>query len=308
MSEASISNQTFRHAGWIVLAALGLAFFVYLASGIYSIKPEQTGVIKRFGRIVEDDVQPGIHYHWPWPIESLARPSTKEVQTLTMTFDRTKAAGLEADGGALLTGDGNMVLLTLRIQYTIDSPMLYLTTAQNPFVVLERMIQASVIRVFSSLSVDDVLTSGRNATQTTLRNEIQEACNRLDLGIRLVSIQIQRIEPPQSVASAFKDVASAREDAHKLVQEAEGERNRRLPQARAQAVRQLREAEAQSNEAVSMAQGDAEKFLSTLTEYRKSKGVTAKRLYLETVEEILPRVKKQLINPQAEAKVRARPW
>ncbi len=301
----TVARRTFRHVGKIASGAFVLIALVYFASGIYSIKPEQTGVVKRFGVIVADDVPPGIHYHWPWPIEVVARPNTKEIKSIELNFDKTSALGFEADGGALLTGDENLVLLTLFVQYTVDSPRQYLTISPQPAGVLERIIQAASVRRFARISVDDILTTGRNDIQRNLKKEIQEETNKLGLGVRILSIQIQRIEPPKTVAHAFKDVASAREDMHKMLQRANGERNRKLPEARAKAERMLREAEAQAHEAEQMAEGDAEKFLSTWREYRKAKTVTAYRIYLETIESILANVNKQLINPDAEKNIKA---
>ncbi len=301
----NVARHTFRHVGKICCGALFLVLLVYLASGIYSIKPEQTGVVKRFGVIVADDVPPGIHYHWPWPIEMVARPNTKEIKAIELKFDKTSALGLDASGGALLTGDENLVLLTLFVQYTIDSPQKYLTVTSRPSEMLERMIEAASVRHFSQISVDDILTTGRNDIQRNLKKEVQGMSDTLGLGLRILSIQIQRVEPPKTVAHAFKDVASAREDMHKVLQRANGERNRRLPEARAKAERMLREAEAYANEAVQMAEGDAEKFLSTWKAYRKAKTVTAHRIYLETIETIMANVNKQIVNPEAEKNVRS---
>lgn len=308
MSEESIAKQTFRHWRLFLYGAIVAGVLVYLASGVYSLKPEQTGVVKRFGAIVADNVPPGIHYHWPWPIEEIFRPNTREVRSVQLAFTKTIADTSGTHGGALLTGDENLVLLTLLLQYTLLDPARYLTTAANPDALLKQMTQAAVVRHFASMSVDDSLTTGKDRLQRSLREEVQKASNRLELGVAIVSLQIKAIEPPKNVAHAFKDVASAREDMHKMLQTANGEHNRKIPEARADAERMVLEAEAYAKEVVEIAKGDADRFLAKWEEYRKAKSVTAHRIYLETIEEILPKVKKQIINPKAEKNARGRPF
>ncbi len=303
MSQPTINQRIFRNTRKIVAGAVFLLLLVYLASGIYSVKPEQTGIVKRFGEIIVDDVSPGIHYHWPWPIESVTVPNTKEVRSLTLTFDRTSATGGDPSGGALLTGDENLLLLTLMTQYTIERPKEYFTASEDPVALLERYIQSSCMRIFAGMLIEDALTTARNRIQQDLRRIVQKKTDELHLGLRIVSMQIKQVEPPQGVARAFKDVASAREDAHKLLQEANGERNRRLPEARADAERMTRESEAVAGEMVQIARGDAARFLANWKQYRKARDVTAHRLYMENIEKILPRVRKQIINPDAERNV-----
>jgi len=303
MSEEKTLKHTFRHARKILLASLALLFLLYLASGIYALKPEQTGVLMRFGKIVADDIQPGIHYHLPWPFESVSRPNTREIRSLELTFRNDEAAEEDDyEGGQLLTGDENIVLLTLLVQYTIKSPADYLTGSEYPEYILSRLIQAESVRLFASMYIDDILTTGRNSIQIELKQKVQKSSDGIGLGIQLVSVQMQAVEPPPRVAHSFKDVASAREDMHKMLQKANGERNRRLPEARAQAERSIKESEAQASEMIEMARGDAEKFLSVWDEYRKARSVTAHRIYMETVENVLTRVKKHIVNPNAERK------
>jgi len=280
------------------LALLGAA--LYLASGFYSIAPEQRAVVFQFGRLVARDVSPGIHYHLPWPVERVERVRTTEVRTLTVAFEEAQT-GDETD--ALLTGDENLVLATLSLQFSIRNPAEFLLTTSRPEELLARITRDAAIARFLGLGVDEALTSGRQELQLKLRDDVQDAADRLGLGIRAHSLQIQRLDPPSAVASAFKDVGSAREDRHKIVEEAEGDRNRRLPEARADADRARREAEAQAREAVDHARGDSERFLAAWQEYKHARKVTAQRLYLEVIESVLPRVRKIITNPRAEASV-----
>jgi membrane protease subunit HflK len=332
MNEAqSDLKHVFRHGKTVAFCLITLLVFLYTASGLFSVKPEQRGVVTRFGRVIYDNVPPGIHYHWPWPVESVARPRTTEIRSMAVAYGAETAAQttngdslqakqtpsyavkpLPADDqgdmslqelkptAPLLTGDENLVIATLLIQYTVSEPKAYLYETADADGLLKRITQHETIGMAAGMSVDEVLTTGRFQIQSRLKKGIQATADTYRLGIQIVSVQIQSIQPPREVAEAFRDVASAREDKHKLVQRARGERNRRTPKARGQAGLIVSEAVAYAQEVVEMAHGDAQRFLAAWEEYRKAKTITAHRLYHEAIEEILPRAEKAIFNPEAE--------
>jgi len=296
-------NQVFKHSKiifWVMMILLGM---IYLATGFYSVKPEQRGVVKRFGEIIDDNVSPGIHYHMPWPIEVVARPKTTEIQSVKVIFEDTSNTGKVERGGALLTGDENLVLISIVAQYTIKSAKNYLVTTAEPKTMISRLVQSACVESFAKMSVDEVMTTGRQQVQSEVIKHVQKLADEYELGINLKRVQIQKVEPPARVAQSFKDVASAREDKQKALQKAEGDRNRRLPGARAKAEATIRSGNAYAMEVVEKAKGDSERFLSTWNEYKKSKDITAHRLYLESMELILRNVKKVFTNPDAEKNV-----
>ncbi len=302
--EQSDLRRVFRTAKYVGIGLAVLLVLLYLASGFYSVKPEQRGVVRRFGLVVSDNILPGIHYHLPWPIETVLRPATTEVRSMTVEFglvpgqeDVSEAKEAEA----LLTGDENVVLVSLLIQYMIDRPSNYLFNIRNgPDWLLNRIVKAVCVKNVAEMTVDEVLTTGRFLFQSNVKEEVQASANEYDLGIRIASIQIQSLQPPTKVAGAFRDVSSAREDKQKLVREAEGNRNREIPAARSKADREISEAGAYANEVVARAEGDANRFTSAWDEYRKAKSITTQRLYLEAMEKVLPKTKKMISNPQAE--------
>lgn len=298
-------KRVFRYSKLIALGSAVLVVIIYLLSGFYSVKPEQCGVVRRFGEIINDGIPPGIHYHWPWPFEAVARPKTTEIRSLNIRFHDTTNTDWSDSGGALLTGDENLVLATVILQYNIKQPKEYLTTTADSEEMLRRIVFSSNISRFTEMTIDEVLTTGRQEIQIKLKRDIQEIADAYHLGVRITSLQIQRIEPPAAVARAFKDVASAREDKEKAIRKAEGERNRRLPGARADANDMTTKAEAYAREVVDMSRGDAERFLSTWSEYRKARSITAHRLYMEAIEEILPRTRKMIASPDAERNIPA---
>jgi membrane protease subunit HflK len=303
-AEQSDLKRVFRTAKLVGVGLAVLLVLLYMASGFYSVKPEQRGVVRRFGRVISDNILPGIHYHLPWPIETVLRPATTEVRSMTVNFGLmpgSQEVSEAKEAEALLTGDENVVLASLLIQYMIDRPSGYLFQIRNgPDWLLSRIVKAACVKNVAEMTVDEVLTTGRFLFQNNVKQEVQTSANEYDLGVRIASIQIQTLQPPTKVAGAFRDVSSAREDKHKLVREAEGNRNREIPSARSKADRTISEAGAYANEMVKRAEGDANRFTATWDEYRKAKNVTAHRLYLEAMEKILPKTKKMISNPQAE--------
>jgi modulator of FtsH protease HflK len=304
MEKRTDFSRVFRHWKMLIFTALGSLFILYLASGFYSVKPEQRGVVKRFGRVIDDNVMPGIHYRWPWPVESVKTPRTTEIRSLEVIFEDLSSRKMEQGAGALLTGDENFLLVRILVQYTIKHPGLYLYSTTDPDLLLTKITEESTVSMFAEMSIDDVMTVGRQKIQVSLKSEIQDRADEYELGIRITAIQLQGINPPPDVESAFKDVASAREDKHRVIQQAKGERNRRLPKARSDADRMISEAHAHRKEVVEIARGDASRFLAGWEEYRKAKSITATRLHLETMELIFPRVKKLITNPEAEKNIR----
>jgi len=301
MLERDDLRQTFRHARAIGIGLVGVLVFLYLLSGVYVVKPDQSGVVLRFGKVVAEKVPPGIHYHWPWPVSEVLRPRTTEIRALELPFIYSDAA--DGGHGELLTGDENLVRAVVLLQYTLSSPRQYLTQTADPDQVLERLARWQTVGYLASQPVDHALTTGREALQQYLKRSTQQLADTYGLGIRLTSVQLRSIEPPISagVSDAFKAVASAREEKQKLVEQAEGERNRRLPKARADARRLIRDAEAYQREVTERAHGDGERFIATWEAYRHARSVTAQRLYLETIETILPRVRLLIANPDAES-------
>ncbi len=289
------------------LAALGA--LLWLASGLYSVRPEQRGVVRRFGKITDDAVLPGIHFHWPWPIETVDRPAVTEVRSLGVSFGSTPpGAQAEPEGQreSLLSGDANVVQAAVLVQYTVKAPGEWLLSVADPEALLRRVTQAEGTALLVQRDIDEMLTSGRQALQVDLKDAVQRRADAYRLGIRVTSVQLQRVEPPGKVAEAFKDVGAAREDKQKLVQEAEGDRNHRLPEARAEAQRMRAEAESYARERTAWAKGESDRFLAAWEEYRRAKSVTARRLHLETMEEVLGKVRKVVVDPAAERLVQGR--
>lgn len=281
-------EKIFRQLPALFALLLVALLVIYGISGFYVVKPEERGVLKRFGAIIADDVPPGIHYRLPWPFESVLLLKTTEIKTLRYEFTGYPVA--ENIGGELLTGDENLLQASVLLQYTISEPKAYLRIALPLERLLQQLTAQAAIQYFAQTAVDGILTSGRQQLQSQLLQALRQQVQVHHLGISIVALQWQSLEAPESVQAAFNDVASAREDKQRLIQDAAGYRNRRLPEARAQAMQIRRQAQGYASELLNQAQGEAQRFQAQWEEYRHNKETTAFRLYIETMEQVLPKV------------------
>ncbi len=275
-----------------ILSIVAIALIVYLLSGIYAVGPQQLGVVVRFGQVVAAGVAPGIHYHLPYPIEKVYKPRTAEIKKLFLGVRRKGTAGTtQTKGLEMLTGDTNVLLVQAVVQYAISDPVKYLFATEDPQVVVEAAADEALTRIVGSMSVDSLLTTEKLHAQTLVKQRMQAILDSYNVGLKAIGAYFQEIGPPVEVAYAFRDVASAREDKNRLVNEAQGYRNHVIPTTRGEAERMIMEAQGYSKERIERATGEAERFLALLEEYKRSKDLTASRIYIEKMEKILPRLK-----------------
>lgn len=283
----------------IIVALLGL----YFASGFYTVGPDELGVVRRFGKHVAS-TGPGFHYRLPYPIETVVKPKVTEVKRVEIGF-RTVSSGPPAryddrpEESTMLTGDENIVNAEMIVQYRIADAPKALFKISEPEMIIRDAAEAALRQVVGSRTIDEVLTEGKQQIQDDTKRLVQRILDTYDSGLLVVAVQLQDVHPPEAVQDAFKDVASAKEDKSKLINEAQGYRNDIIPRARGEAEKMLRDAEAYKAERVTKAEGDAAKFRSMLAEYQKGKTVTRTRMYLEAMEEILPNVELYIIDDKA---------
>ena len=272
-----------------------LILIIYLASGIYLVQPNEQGVIKRFGKFARID-SPGLHYHLPYPFESALTPSVTEVKRIEIGFRTVRGGYVEVSEEALmLTGDENIVSAESIVQYRIKNAADYLFNIIEPEQTVRNAAEAALRQVIGERKIDDALTEGKYEIQEESKVLIQELLDSYESGIVVIAVQLQDVNPPEEVSSAFKDVASAKEDKSKFINQAEGYRNDIIPNARGEAAKIIKEAEGYKVERIRKAEGDVAKFNQVLTEYQNGKDVTKYRLYIETMELILPKMKKYIM-------------
>jgi len=271
-----------------------------LASGFYKINQGEQGIIRRFGKHVRT-VQPGLHFKFPYPIEKVDKPSVTQVHRLEVGF-RTLDPGPPAryrdvpEESLMLTGDENIVEASIAIQYKIADAVKYLFNVKGIEDTIKDITESALRQVIGNHTIDDALTVGKFKIQKETLELCQSILDLYDSGIVIVAAQLQDVKPPQEVDHAFKDVASAREDKNRLINQAHGYRNDIIPKARGEAEKIILEAEAYKEERINRARGDAENYILMLKEYSQARDVTRKRLYIETLEKILPKIQKYILN------------
>lgn len=299
-------GQKLRFGGeWVPWLKWGVPFvlILWLLSGIYIVRPGEQGVVRRFGAVVRI-TEPGPHYRLPRPIEKVDKPKVQQVRRIEIGFE-TISQGPPAryrfhpEESLMLTADEQIIDAQVIIQYRIKDAAKYLFNVKNlegPQGTLKDAAEVALRHVVGQRPIDDVLITEKPQVEIDIRTVMQEIIDEYDSGIRIIEAKLQTVQPPKEVASAFSDVVSAKEDKDKLVQEAEGYKEDILPKARGQKEKIILAAEAYKEERVRRARGDAEKFLAVLKEYKNAKEVTRKRLYLETMEKVLPGIKKFVID------------
>lgn len=276
---------------WVVLALI----VIWLLSGIYIVHPDEQGVVLRFGKY-NRTVDDGPHYALPYPIEVVYKPKVTQVQRLEVGY-RSKGGATFQQGqnralpeeSAMLTGDENIVNVQFSVQYQIKDPVEYLFNVTNQAAVVKNAAEAAMREVIGDSFIDSALTDGKLEIQNSATTLLQTILDRYKVGVRVLAIQLQDVEPPKEVSDAFKDVASAREDKSRIINEAEAYRNELLPKARGQAAEIENQARAYKETRIRNAEGETQRFLAILKEYQAAKDVTQQRLYLEAMEEILAR-------------------
>ena len=282
--------------GNVVWYVVGGLLLLWIISGIYVVGPDEVGVVRRFGEQVRQTT-PGMHYHLPVPIEKVNTPKVKEVKRVEIGFRSLGGGRIRQvpNESLMLTGDENIVDVQLVVQYRIKEPENYLFEVRNPETTIHSAAEAALRQIIGARKIDEALTTGKAVIQDSTHQLLQGILDRYQAGIHIVAAQLQDVQPPQEVVDAFKDVASAKEDKNRIINQAEGYRNDVIPKTRGEGERILELAEAYKQERIKDAQGDSARFVQMLREYRKARSVTEKRLYLETMENILPGIEKYVI-------------
>ena len=269
---------------------------LWLATGVYIVGPDEVGVVRTFGKFTRV-VQSGLNWKFPAPIEIVDTPKVTEVKRIEIGFRTLKNGQYRSveKESLMLTGDENIVDAEMIVQYKIKDPVAYLFRIVGPELTVREAAEASLRTIVGRNKIDETLTTGKFTIQEETKNQLQLILDNYNSGIHVVAVQLQDVSPPKEVIGAFKDVASAKEDKNRMINQAEGYRNDVIPKARGEAEAMIRDAEGFKESRVKRAEGDATKFTTVLKEYRKAKSITEKRLYLETMEKVLPDIEKIIV-------------
>ena len=289
-----------------VYAVLGVLVAIWILSGVYTVAQDEQAVILRFGKL-HAVVDPGLHYAYPTPIETVYVRSVTKVYREEIGF-RTSSPGPPAryvkrpHESLMLTGDENIVDVEMVVQYRVSDVVKALFRVQGLGAfdgggdgLVHDASEAALRQVIGRHPIDAALTGDKLKIQIEIQEQLQASFDRYDCGLTVQTVQLQSVRPPNEVDAAFKDVASAKEDRERLVNEAKGYQNDVIPKMRGEAKKMLRGADAYKVERIARANGDADRFQSIYAEYRKAPRVTETRMYIETMEVILPRIQKYVV-------------
>ena len=273
--------------------------FIWLVSGFYQVQPNEQGVVLRFGRYV-DTTEAGLHYHLPYPIEEVEKVNIDQERSITLGlsegYEDSRKSFTESH---MLTGDENIVDINLTIVWKIDNAKDYLFNMRNPDETVRVASQSVLREIVGQSEMQPIITGDRGKVEDDTKEELQKVLNEFGSGIKIVRVKLQKADPPKQVVDAFNEVQRAKADMERFKNEAEAYRNEILPKARGEAAQRLQDAQAYQEAVVNKAKGDAERFTSVYNAYKLGKDVTAKRLYLETMEDVLSNSNKVILDPSA---------
>ncbi|MBA3042273.1 MAG: FtsH protease activity modulator HflK [Alphaproteobacteria bacterium] len=276
------------NGGVIVVLVLVLAAF-WLVQAIYTVQPDERGVELRFGKPTEDISMPGLHFHL-WPLE------TVEIVKVTEQQQNIGAkASSSSNAGLMLSGDQNIVNVQFSVLFTVSDPKAFLFNLESPQLTLQQVAESAMREVVGRRPAQDIFRDARQGIATDVKAIIQGTMDSYGAGISINAVAIEDAAPPREVADAFDEVQRAEQDEDRFVEEANKYANQQLGQARGQAAQIREEAAAYKDRVVKEAEGEAQRFVDIYEEYSKAPDVTRKRLYLETMEQVLKNSNKVII-------------
>ena len=289
----------------VFLAVVFFVFFLWLASGFYIVRQEESGIIMRFGKYVRD-VESGLHYRLPFPIEEVVKGAIKRVRILKIGSDFDNSVSSNASFGArqdkelgegwALTGDENIVNLELNVQWKIRDLKKFVFSVRDKEQTIYDATQSVVREVVSKMKLADILTSGRGVIEEESKKLLQQMLDDYNMGVDILVVQMLRIDPPSQVVDSFRDVQTARIDKESEINRAYKYRNDIYPKVKGEAGKIIEDANGYAIAVVNKAKGDASRFSQVYEQYKSAPFVTRKRMYLEAMESVFNKNKITIVD------------
>jgi membrane protease subunit HflK len=299
--------------GGKLFALIGIVLVIgWAASGFYRVQPDEQGVVMRFGAF-SHTTQPGLNYRLPWPVESHTTPRVTRINRVDIGFvgaqdgsitgGRVMAARDVLEESLMLTGDENIIDIDVAVFWRIRDAGEFLFNTRNPESTVKTAAESVMREVIGRTAIQPALTEARAQIEQEVRRGAQVIMDQYKAGIEITQVQLQKVDPPAQVVDAFRDVQRANADRERLRNEAESFRNDIIPRARGEAERMSQEAQGFRESQVARAGGESARFLSVLSAYELARDVTTRRMYLETMEEILRRNPKVIVDDRLQGVV-----
>jgi membrane protease subunit HflK len=295
--------------GFAVLALAAIALWGF--SGFFRVEPDELGVVLRFGQVVRE-VQPGLNYHLPYPVETALTPKALRVNKIDIGMrqvedDRRSASREMPEESLMLTGDENIVDVNFSVLWKVKPTGVgdYLFNIQNPEGTVKAVAESAMREVVGRSEIQPILTGARQTVENAVQELMQKTLDHYGAGILVQQVQLQKVDPPAQVIDAFRDVQAARADLERAQNEAQTYANRVVPEARGNVAKITQAAEAYKSQTVAEATGQTSRFVKIYEEYKKAPEVTRERMYLETMERVLGGSNKIIVdsNPGAQGVV-----
>ena len=285
---------------WLRLI-IGLAAAVFLFTTWFTIDPEEAGIVLRFGRFVRQ-VRSGLHMKLPYPLETVMKVPVERQLKEEFGF-RTEQAGIRTSysqedltgESLMLTGDLNVAVVEWTAQFRVRDPYKYLFKVRNVRKTFRDMNETVMREVIGDRSVNEVLTVGRQEIAAQVEQRLQALCDQYETGIKVEQIVLQDVNPPDAVKPSFNEVNQAQQEREKLINQARADYNQIIPRAKGRAQQTIEQAQGLATDRVNRARGDAELFIQVHAAYQRAPEVTRRRMYLETMSEIYPKVKRKIV-------------
>ncbi len=289
---------------WVALGILGL---IFVTTTFYSVATSEVGVVKRLGSY-NRTVQPGLHLKLPFALEKVHKVRVRHVFKEEFGFATARAGvrttyqrGDFSAESLMLTGDLNAAVVEWIVQYQVKEPALYLFKVRGVPETIRDVAESAMRQIVGDRSVTEVLTVGRVEVADQVTLQMQALLDEYETGIEIVTVNLKDVNPPDAVKPSFNEVNQAKQERERMINEAWSEYNQEIPAATGEAQRVIRDAEGYAVARVNRAQGDAERFVAVWREYSRAKDVTKRRLYLETMIEVLPNIdRKFIVDPDFE--------
>jgi membrane protease subunit HflK len=272
-----------RLSGGLLAGVFALALVAWGFLGVYIVDEAERGVVLRFGEVLDNTVQPGLHWNPPL-VDEVSLVNVSELNAKTY------------ENRAMLTTDENIIDIDVTVQYLIQDPVKYVIAVQNPERSLDNSAESAIRHVVGGNTMEQILTNGRDRVAADVEERLQNYMNVYNTGILVSQVNVVQAQPPDAVRAAFDDVIRAREDEQRAQNQAQQYANRVIPEARGQAQRQMEEANAYREQVIAVADGDASRFDQLLTEYSKAPEVTRQRMYIDSLQDVMTASSKIMID------------
>ncbi len=300
----SLTPSPQNKSGFIAVFFIIIA--IWLFTGLYRVLPEEHAVVMTFGKWTDTKTIPGLNYHAPWPIQTIQKVNVTFERRIEVGFRGANIRGTNSTAGStvmdipdeslMVTGDENIIDIDFVVLWRISDAGKYLFEIRNSEKTIKKVAESAMREIIGKTEIQKALTGSRALIESQTKELMQSMLDDYNSGITINEVQLQQVNPPQPVVEAFDDVLRAQADKERLRNEADAYRNKIIPEARGRAEQLMQEAEAYKQKVINVATGDADRFVSVYNAYRQAKDVTAKRMYIETMQEIMQNSKKYIID------------